>query len=277
MTAACLASLSSLTGISARADESSSAMSQDSHVTSFGVDISSTSYLLKAKSCTIGFEVAACGLTDDFLIATSPWLWDFYNTVNVVARFRVGPVSAQQRQAIQAGYFKSYNSDPNVTLYHSHYEMELEWVSFVRTYFVTPDYAAHFNLQGMYYRNDKWPFSLRRPWVDRGPFQFNATVLNEVHLVRGFYLNAEFGLLGFTQSNPEILFGVSFEYRLASWLFRGGFSQTGTFDGYAKPLSRVDYQAILLTNANGYSGTLDPEMQKYDFAIHPEFTLQYYF
>jgi hypothetical protein len=195
----------------------------------------------------------------------------------VVARFRVGPVSTQQRQAIQAGYFKSYNADPSLTLYHSHYEMELEWVSFVRTYFGTPDYAAHFNLQGMYYRNDKWPFSLRRPWADRGPFQFNATVLNEVHLVRGFYLNAEFGLLGFTQSSPEILFGVSFEYRLASWLFRGGFSQTGTFDGYAKPLSRVDYQAILLTNQNGYSGTLDPESQKYDFAIHPEFMLQYYF
>ena len=248
-----------------------------SNVMSFGTDISSTGHLLKAKHCTIGFQVTACGINDDLLIATSPWLWDLYNMLNLVARIRIGPVTKERRQALQLGYFKTFNEDINVSLYESHYEMDMYWLTYVQTHFVTSDYTAHFNVQMMYFRDDKWPFSLRRPWLDRKPVQFNASILNEVHVYKGFYLNGDFGVLGFTQDNPEIMFGVSFEYRLESWMFRGGFAQTGTVFGYDSQVSRADYQAQLLSSRYGFTGPLDSTLAKNDYAIHPEFTIQYYF
>jgi hypothetical protein len=250
------------------------AETRESQVVPFGHNLSSTSYLLKDGHCTLGLQVGGCGIGDEFTVGTSPWLFRDYNMLNLFLRFRVGKASLAQQDALQISYFKTYR-EPNAPYYE--YDMEAAWLAYVRTFFLTESYTAHFNLQGMYYWNDKRPFSMRRPWMEKSLLQINLSVLNELHLIYGWFVNAEFGIIGVVQREPHFHLGMTIEYRFTRWLLHVGFSQTGTTHSYGSPLTRHDYQQTLNSTSNGFHQDYDPSQVVYDYSIHPEFALQYYF
>ncbi len=245
---------------------------QESRVRPFGHNISSTSYVLDRGQCTLGLvQAVACGVTDRLSIGTSPWLDYSYNMYSALMRLQVGDPTQETRQAIQFAYIKNYLQALG------YYEMEMGWVTYVKTYFIEPGFVIHLNLQGMYYWDDAYPFSLRRPWVDRRPFQLNSSILNEIHLSGRWYVNAETGFLGLIQSNPNIIFALSFEYRTNHWLAHFGASQTGTLTAFASPTDRFDVQQKLRRERESYKDYVDQGFVQYDYALHPEFSVQYYF
>ncbi len=192
--------------------------------------------------------------------------------MSLLARLQLRSSGAAQ-DSMQFAYLKTFHA----TGYRMDYQMELLWLYFIHSVFLTPDATVHFNFQTMYFRDDQRPFSLRRPWLDRKPIQINATALTEVHVIGSWYLNGEAGVLGVLQSNPEFLLAVTFEYRTKSWLFHGGVSQLGTYSGYRNPLERVDHQQSRLGTYKGFGGDFDSNMALNDYSIHPEFAAQYYF
>jgi len=250
-----------------------SAFAEQPYVMPFGHDTSSTSYTLHDHECTVGIQTLACGLSDEFSLGVSPWLMADYNMVATLARWRF-ETSPTEQKALQFGYFKTFEAHRGSSL---GYQMELAWFYYIQSYFLTPNAILHWNAQAMYFRDDKRPFSLRRPWVDRRPLQVNATALAELHVYQGWYLNAESGVLGLLQTDPQILIAVTLEYRLSNWLFHGGLSQLGTLAAYRAPLLRSDAQQDLRWQPDGFDSPMDPSLAKYDYSIHPEFAIQYYF
>jgi hypothetical protein len=198
---------------------SSRAYGEQPYALPFGHDTSSTSYTLHSKECTIGLQTLACGISNYFSLGTSPWLFTDYNMLNMLGRLRLR-TSDKSQDSIQIGYFKTFPTVNHPV--QGDYQMDLTWLYFIRTVFLTPDANIHLNAQAMYFRDDTRPFSLRRPWIDRKPMQLNATALTELHVLGGWYLNAELGILGLIQSNPEYLFAITFER--FQWA-------AGTFDG----------------------------------------------
>ncbi len=194
---------------------SAAAVADQPFVMPLGHNVSATSYTLHSGNCTIGLQTLACGVSDQFSLGLSPWLAHDYNMFSLLARWRFFSDEENQK-TIQIGYFKTYEVRDESRM---GYQMDLLWLYYIESFFLTPEATLHLNAQAMYYRDDTRPFSLRRPWVDRKPLQVNLTALNEVHISGGWYLNGELGILGVSQSNPQYLFAVTFEYRLKSWLW----------------------------------------------------------
>lgn len=247
---------------------------EQSLVVPFGHNMSSTSYMLRPGHCTIGIQALACGITEKWNLGTSPWLFHDYNMYSAIMRFQIGSHDAEQQKAIQVGYFKTFPSGDES---RRDYEMEAGWATYVHTFFVNDHYSAHLNGQVMYYWNDEFPFSMRRPWPEKRPVQLNLTVLNEVQMSSGWYVNAEVGVVGVYQSHPQILLAMTIEYRTSRWLFHGGFSQIGTPQAYGAPTRRADYQQWLGWSEDGFHGGIEDAWARYDYSIHPEFVIQYYF
>jgi hypothetical protein len=206
------------------------------------------------------------------MVGTSPALAGVYNSASLVAKMRLAEPAPDELWTAQFAYSKSLGES------HSGiYEMEMAWFWLVNTYVVTPDYRLHLNAEAMYFFDEKRPFSLRRPWPDRREAQFNVSAFNEIHLIRGWYVNAEAGLVGVAQKNPCVHLGVSFEHRWKRWLVHGGLSQTGTIWAYDHPGLRTDVQQTLLYTNTGFNQTLRSELTDNDYSIHPEFTAQVFF
>jgi hypothetical protein len=241
----------------------------------FGHNLASTSDVFQAGDCTVGFQVIGCGLSNYFSIGTSPWILTDYNTLNLIGRYQFPRGDDGYQQALQFGYFKSYKVDADFSKYS--YEMELSWLSYIFTIAPNDVYRVHFNSQLMHFTNDNFPFSLRRPWTDRGPLQGNLSALHEIRFLEKWYANIETGLLGFWQGLPQHHLGFSVQYRSQRWLVQWGFTQTGTFPAYWSPMRRFDFQQAFRQHRTTYGNLPSGTWARYDYSIHPEFALQYFF
>lgn len=247
---------------------------------SFGHVVSSTTSLLRSGECTIGAQVAGCGLSDRVMVGASPWLLYDYGLISIFGRMGLGDAKARpdgrlaHDQSIQLSYFRNYVGADDGKGFG--YDMSLAWGTYVYALRPAPNYSIYLNAQAMHYWIDRHPFSLRRPWVDRTPLQLNASALIEAELSNGFYLNGEVGLLGLAQQAPAIHIGVSLDWRSPSWLFRAGVSQSGTLRGYRSPPRRRDHQQDLRSTPEGFD-KIYPEYAQYDYSVHPEITVQWYF
>lgn len=258
-------------------DDKATAPKKERLAPHLGHNVSATSYVLGQWSCTIGAQVAGCGLTDRWTLATVPWLYVNYNMISIVNRYRLVNLPEGGNWTIQAAYFKTFpqaRSDKYITY---PYEMEAYWLQFIRMVPMARHFRMYYNIATNYYANDKRPFSLRRPIEGRSPFQINLTVLNEVALINRWYLMGELGGLDVFQRWPHVHAGVSFGRSGYTYEWHLGFSLTSTPLSLFNPRSRRDYQQELRDTANGFERHLDRDKTKRDYAIHPEFALQYFF
>ncbi len=243
-----------------------------------GHNVSSTGYLMQSGHCTAGFQVAGCGLSDRWTLATVPWLYFNYNMWSLVNRVRLKTYPDGGAWTVQFGYFKTFPQSRNDKYITYPYEMEAYWLQWIRSIPVAKHYRMYANIHTNYYANDKRPFSVRRPIANRNDGQVNLTSLHEIALYKRFFFLGELGLVELLQPAPPYVHsGFSFGRSGFSYEWHLGFTLTSTPLGLFNPRSRRDYQQELRDTERGFDQRLDREKTKRDYAIHPEFSLQYFF
>lgn len=242
-----------------------------------GHNLSATSYLLGKYQCTLGIQVAGCGLTEKWTLATVPWLYFNYNTWSVVNRFRIKTYEGGGSWSAQLGYFKTFPQARNNKYVTYPYEMEAYWLQIIRAVPMARHYRMYLNFHTNYYANDKRPFSMRRPIPDRNSGQIAITSLHEIALYKRWFVMGELGFLEVLQPSPYVHAGFSFGRSGYSYEWHLGYTLTSTPLGLFNPRSRRDYQQELRDTKDGFNQDLDREKTKRDYAIHPEFALQLFF
>jgi len=245
-----------------------------------GHNVSITSDLLEGGSCAIGLTLVACGISSHVSLGTSLWMIQDYKLANGALRILLDQEEDGDRWAMQASYFKSLKPRTQNTngAYLYTYQMEALWLMFIRTLELSDRYRLHLNFHTNYYRDERMPFSLRRPSVKNRPTQFNFTLLHQVDLVSGWFIFGEMGLLDLARPPQHIHGGASLGLDVDGFSFHLGFSLTAGISALFSPLSRADYQQQLRFGPlEGYDGEISAERAQYDYSIHPEFSLQYVF
>lgn len=243
-----------------------------------GHNLSATTYKLDPMQCTLGVQVVGCGVTDNWMVGTVPWLYANYNMWSVVNRYRLITYPEGGAWSLQFAYFKTFpqtRSDKYITY---PYDMEAIWLQIIRSIPMAKHYRIYVNLHLNDYLNDHRPFSMRRPIPNANDAQVNLTTLHEVALVNRFFLLGELGLMEIAQPTwPHVHVGLSAGRSGYSYEWHLGFSLTSTPLALFNPRSRRDYQQELRDTQKGFDQELDREKTKRDYAIHPEFALQYFF
>ena len=253
-----------------------------------GHNLSNTAYVLDSGECTLGFVHAACGLSEKLTVGSSPWMAIDYKMFSLALRYQVSS-NDDTTEAFQASYFKTYQKrdrsipedsyyNPDGDYEYRGYEMEAIWLMYIRSKRFTPHFTLHYNFHVNYYLEDKAPFSLRRPYEKRSPWQINLSTLFEVDLYKMWFIQGELGLLDLLNSPIHTHAGASLGRKQSWGYFYFGFSYTSTLNALFSPSRRVDYQwETISTREDGYDSDLDSEKIKYDYAIHPEITIQFFF
>ncbi len=243
-----------------------------------GHNLSATGYLLGKYQCTLGIQVAGCGLTEKWTLATVPWLYFNYNTWSVVNRVRLKTYEGGGSWSAQFGYFKTFPQARNNKYITYPYQMEAYWLQIIRAIPMSRHYRLYLNVHTNYYADDKRPFSMRRPVPDRNSGQVGITSLHEIALYKRWFVMGELGFLEILQKSPPYAHaGFSFGRSGYTYEWHIGYTLTSTPLGLFNPRSRRDYQQELRDTKDGFNQNLDREKTKRDYAIHPEFALQYFF
>lgn len=238
---------------------------EDTNVFPIGHNLDFSSETSKAGHCTVGFQFAGCGVSNQFTLGFSPWMLTDYNSYNLFARYSFDKTEDHQR-GFQFAYLKSYAVSP------SRYQMELVWLSYIHTVYFHSEIKSHFNVSGMYFFDDTNPFSMRRPQFYYDPFQLNFGVLNEFHLYGPWYVNVEFAIVDAIKKYFHLHMGASLEFRGSFWLAHIGLSHTTTMDALVNVLDRYDYGLTYFPTNRIPEGAV-----RYDYSIHPEISFQIYF
>ena len=245
-----------------------------------GHNLSMTSDVLKHGQCVIGLDILACGLSPRFTLATSGWLYKDYNMYSLVGRYLLDQDKKRNRWGLQVNYFKTFNNPKvsgNEFSHVGNYQMESWWLILVRTMNFARHYRMHINFHANYYKDEKVPFSLRRPYLKQTPYQFNLSALNEIDLVDGWFVLFEIGFLDFARAPLHLHGGSSFGKVWRNFTFHIGASLTSSIYAMDKPVDRTDYQQRLRRTVDGYDQSLDSDSVRNDYAVHPEFSVQYLF
>ena len=257
---------------------SSSAHAQEKLVPRMGHNLSATTYTLAPWQCTLGVQVIGCGLTERWMVGTIPWLYANYNMWSVVNRYRLVTYPEGGAWSLQFAYFKTFPQARNDKYITYPYDMEAIWLQLIRSVPMAKHYRMYLNIHLNTYLNDHRPFSMHRPIPKANDGQVNITTLHEVALVNRFYLMAELGLVDIAQPDwPHIHTGLSAGRSGYTYEWHLGFSLTSTPLSLFNPRSRRDYQQELRDTEDGFNQRLNRDKTKRDYAIHPEFALQYFF
>lgn len=244
-------------------------------VLSWGHNLSPTTNTLPEKTVSAGIYLLGYGFSDDIMIATSPWFHMFYNMDSYIIKSKLHN-GKDYSIAFQTAYFKSKNkaqienSDRNQFV-GNYYQMEAILSNLIFTKKITPYYIFSTNFGHHYYLDETVPFSVRRESFKDSPYQFNLSTYHEFLLEENFSIGTEFGLLGMNYLYPQVITGISFNFKGASWQMQLGVSVTGTSKAYLSS-KKVDNNRA----NNGYTSS-ERENGKVDFSAHPEIQLQYYF
>lgn len=222
----------------------------------FGHNLSPTTYTLKKGVMSFGNFVAGLGVTDNWTIGTSPWMYTSYNMYSFVSRYGKA-LDDDHRLGVQAAYFKTDH------IHNDLYQMEAASVWATLSQRVNNYYTIDFVANYMYFFDETLPFSLRREPHNNQPWQFSFTTLQEVRLPEGFGLSAEIGVLGVNYAYPQAFVGASMNWRNEWLLVQLGYSQNSTVTGFNRLYT--SNQAMMSRDAND------------DQAVHPEVHLQAFF
>lgn len=250
----------------------------------FGHNVSQTTIVLPQGHCSAGFQVVACGVTDQMSVATSPFIWANYILPNVYARINPGgPNGSFAFQLAQIGDGVDRRSYGSYNMSTTYAWATYRWVNTSNSSFYSSFIAG-------YYWSDEIPFSLRRPQPQMTPWQFSFMNLGSVRIGGPFFLNGEFGLLGMNESIPHLHMGSSLAYRSGNFSFHVGLSFTSTFNALWSD-KKTDYWQVAKRSASYqkysqdlYPGTMDFSETPMkgadlndDFGAHPELSFQLYF
>ncbi|MCB0422442.1 MAG: hypothetical protein KDD61_15690 [Bdellovibrionales bacterium] len=223
----------------------------------FGHNLGVTTQTLNRGDVTLGNFVAGVGVTDNFTIATSPWLLNSYNMYSLVSRYRYA-IQDNLSLGWQMVYFKTDTFYPNI------YQMEAISNSVTLGFQINPIYQFNLTVNHSFFWDETIPYSLRlEPFTD-DPYQFSISTLQVIEILENYGASIELGVLGANYKYPYAHAGLSIHYMTTSWLMQFGISASaiaGTFDVYTQTQAQA---------------TID-EPNAVATVIHPEIHIQYFF
>ena len=249
---------------------------------SFGHNMSPNSYTLNKGDFAVGPYATVYGVTDNFMVGMSPWIYYDYNANNFTMKYKID-LGNEQAVSFQYMYFKTYGEfdDAPIKDYTSGktrgFEYDFQYIMEVSKYYatysnkITDSVTSHTTLTYDYYNNETYPYSIRREPLNNDPYQFNLSNLFEIQLQDNLLLQQEIGVLGLNYFYPQIIYGASLGFQFDDLYLQLGFSMTGTYEAYMNPDKRRNVYFDII------GGEYNRDSVKYDFSMHPELQLQYFF
>lgn len=255
---------------------------------------------IRAGSVTVGNYALGYAVTDNLLLATSPWIWTTYNTQNLHLKY-TQVLSPKSDAGFMLSYFNSYdsgnlmdtNSSNNLTPFApapgglptggqlNAGTNRYQWTSYsahaLYGYRYDNSNVQYVNLKYSNFVNDEMPYSLRMdPGDDSIRNQIDASTLLKIPTDDNVSFGLEAGILGLNYINPYTHLGASIRIHESSWMLQLGASYTVMAKefGTSKALeigrwdNRVHYSEV----AQQYYS------ERYlQVAVHPEVQFQIYF
>ncbi|MBY0385080.1 hypothetical protein K2X05_07965 [bacterium] len=245
---------------------------------SVGHLLSSNNHVLQKNEWGLGTMYAGYGLTEQWTIATSPFVLFDFTMLNFQTRY-AWSLNQKSRLGFDFAYYKSLNDkkseyydfcarigDPieqcitNVerTIGYKKFRMEAWSVKTTYSQFITDFYRASSTLTYFYYLDSTRPFSFRMDPANKDKFAISLTTLHEFKVSQNGYLNLEAGFWGLNYQHPYYHAGLTYNYQLTRWTLSAGFSSTFNFDFPKEKVRKFVY---------------------YDsrYSIHPELQIQTFF
>lgn len=247
---------------------------------SIGHLLSSNNNVLPDGKASVGTMYAGYGLSNNWTIASSPFVTYSFDMLNLVTRAAYD-LDKKRRIGFDLGYFKTFGNPKSEyadicaqnnggvpddscayqlekTRGFKNFKMEAWSFKFTYTKLVVPFYRFNTTLSYFYYIDARRPFSLHMDPQNNDKYALNLTTLHEFRLKQNQFLHAELGLWGLNYKYLYYHTGLSYSYQRGNWLWNGGLTTT-------------------------FSPTLPQEKERHfnyyksRLAIHPELQLQYFF
>jgi hypothetical protein len=238
---------------------------QEKPVELIGHNLTPSVYTLHKNQFTLGNYTLAYGLSENILVATSPWLYTNYNMQSWVIKSR-GTIG-DNYWGLQIGYFKTLRVPPNV------FDMEAYGVWAVHQLKIQDNYSFTYGFNILQFINDNVPFSLRRASFDSNKTQISLVTLHEFNVNKHYGFLAEIGIIGPDYVYPNLHWGFSLHYRNSWFLGQLGLSSSGL-------LSRLGQQNVSINYTAGHGQTIQQEYDEYyksTVVPHPEIQIQFYY
>lgn len=223
-----------------------------------GHNLGITTELPEKGTATVGNYLIGYSPTDSCHVGTSPWMAAGYNSYSFLGRCKLtDETTFFNSSALQLAYIKS---DESLGDYYRQ-DIGILWyaienrINDVYTLFTTVNY--------MYFWDETYPFSLRREPGNNQPWQISISTLHQVRWTKYTGFHFEFGVLGLNYTTPLIHNGYSIYTSGDNYLIQLGVSMSASPNNFDRLYEK--------TNMPGTT------VESYDFSIHPEVQLQYFF
>lgn len=216
-----------------------------------------------AATWTVGSYLIGYAPTDSCFVGTNAWMAWNYNSYSAIARCRLFGENAVfenpswfDESSLQFAYIQSDKSLGDA------YRQTVGMVWWTIKHQFTENYSLYTTLNFMHFWDETLPFSLRREPGNDQPFQFTLSTLQRVAWTETAGFAFEFGILGLNYHKPLVHNGYSIYKMGANYLVQLGLSISA-----------------LPNNFDRLYGTSDARSRSvnYDYSVHPELQLQYFF
>lgn len=261
-----------------------------------GHNLTASTETPKKSLWTVGNYAVGYAITDELMIATSPWILTSYNSYNYHIKW-TKPVSSSERVGVFLSYFESMGNQPLVSTQQGATQVLDNGVTFRQDYFKLNRYqwksistnflygieqsdneSVFINFKYSYYMNDEYPYSLRMDPGDekrRGQIDISS-LFKWADPQDNFSWAFELGALGVNYVSPFLHTGVSAMFYDENWSMQIGASFTAMFNellsARAYQVGRLDDRAHYSSDENRYYSS-----RYYQSAVHPEIQIQYSF
>lgn len=213
-----------------------------------GHNLTPTPYTLRKGDAIAGTYAIGYGVTDDFMVSTSPFIWVGYGMAMANARYRFyrgGPdvegVGQRFETTFEPMYFKTFG--------FSRYHQESVFLRLTGAAHLSKDYTFILSTGHQYFWDDTHPYSLN-PRAGLQKYLPSISMLHEFHIMGLYGILFEMGTLALNYPEPYSHVGVSGFYKNTWLLIQLGISRTA-----------------MLPNRLGL----------YHWITHPETQVQFYF
>jgi hypothetical protein len=181
-----------------------------------GHNLTPTTYTLPKGRATVGSYAVGYGITDDWMAATSPWIWIGYQMAMMESRYRFLHQDGFE-VTLEGMYFKSLSG--------SRYQQHSTFLRLTGSRRFSDSYTLHVSSGHQYFWDATQPYSLN-PWPGLRDYVPSVSMLNEFHVFDLWGILAEVGLLGLNYPAIERHLGLSAFYKNTWLLIQLGISET---------------------------------------------------
>ncbi len=182
-----------------------------------GHNLTPTSYTLRKGEVALGYYVVGVGITDQWTLATSPWMDVVYNMPMVDSKYSWNGGSVFQQMAVEGMYFHS------LPFFWNWIDQKSIFLRLTGSHRFVSYYTAHLSVGAQYFFVRNRTYSLH---LEKTDSTLSLSSLHEFHVWGPFGFFFELGMLGLNYGNPRIHMGLSLFARWSWGLIQVGESSS---------------------------------------------------